>query len=314
MIFDINTKLSKGINPFNDNSAIGYTPVSDVLHRFLDEKRRETRSDTMRCYDSYVRTFLGYIADKIVYICKIDKMIAVRYLDYVYNDKKVSKRTFNNYVKFMRLLCNWCITHGYLISNPFNNIPLKKNDPKKRQIIPSPDRVKIIKYLTDSDNKYLIVCKLVYYSLVRPNEIRNLKIADVDFDNKCLHISSETAKNHHSRTPALTDDVIADLQYIKLYNRNLYIFSDNMLPGKMMISPKKFRGLWDKLRRALHFPDEYQLYSLRDTGITEMLHAGIDPLTVKQHADHHSLQMTTIYSDHIDPGLNEKIREYVPNF
>ena len=68
------------------------------------------------------------------------------------------------------------------------------------------------------------------------------------------------------------------------------------------------------MRTALKLPEEMQLYSLRDTGINEMLKCGIDPLTVMQHADHHDLSMTTRYANHVDPHLVETISKKAPNF
>lgn len=57
-----------------------------------------------------------------------------------------------------------------------------------------------------------------------------------------------------------------------------------------------------------------QLYSLRDTGIYDMLKSGIDDLTVMQHADHSTLEMTTIYGNHQDPNLINLINEKAPKF
>jgi len=57
-----------------------------------------------------------------------------------------------------------------------------------------------------------------------------------------------------------------------------------------------------------------QLYSFRDTGIYEMLKSGIDNLTVMQHADHSSLDITTIYANHADNQLISKIYEKAPKF
>jgi site-specific recombinase XerD len=71
---------------------------------------------------------------------------------------------------------------------------------------------------------------------------------------------------------------------------------------------------WAKLRKKLGLPEEMQQYSLRDSGIFEMLKSGIDPLSVKQLADHHSLEMTTIYSNHVDPNLQKIIVENAPKF
>lgn len=68
------------------------------------------------------------------------------------------------------------------------------------------------------------------------------------------------------------------------------------------------------MRKELVLPQEMQLYSLRDTGINNMLKAGIDPLTVMQAADHHDLSMTTRYANHADPNLMRTLQEQAPDF
>lgn len=77
---------------------------------------------------------------------------------------------------------------------------------------------------------------------------------------------------------------------------------------------KRYRKHWDIMRKDLKLPQEMQLYSLRDTGINNMLKAGIDPLTVMQAADHHDLSMTTRYANHIDPNLMNTLLEKAPSF
>ena len=68
------------------------------------------------------------------------------------------------------------------------------------------------------------------------------------------------------------------------------------------------------MRIELGFSANMQLYSLRDTGINEMIKGGIDPLTVMQHADHHDLTMTTRYANHVDPHLIEVVSTKAPEF
>ena len=79
--------------------------------------------------------------------------------------------------------------------------------------------------------------------------------------------------------------------------------------GTKPIGEARFRKDWDKMRKALKLPKEMQLYSLRDTGINNLLKSGVDPLTVMQHADHHDLSMTTRYANHADPQLVDRIRK-----
>ena len=64
----------------------------------------------------------------------------------------------------------------------------------------------------------------------------------------------------------------------------------------------------------LEIPKEFQLYSYRDSGISDYIKKGLDLISIKQHVDHHSLAMTDIYIDHYDPKLNENIRAYAPKF
>ena len=58
-----------------------------------------------------------------------------------------------------------------------------------------------------------------------------------------------------------------------------------------------------RLLAELGLPDTMQLYSFRDTGITDLLRSGLDPITVMHHADHHSLEITTRYANHVDAHL-----------
>jgi integrase len=68
------------------------------------------------------------------------------------------------------------------------------------------------------------------------------------------------------------------------------------------------------MKKRLKLPDEMQMYSLRDSGIYDMLKSGIDDLSVMQHADHSSLEMTTLYGNHFDKDLIKKIIDKAPKF
>ena len=316
IIFDINTKLANGINPmFSEENPVGYVKISEVIKKFLEEKEREVRPDTMRSYKSFSKIFTTYLSKtQIIFICKFGKIEAAQYLDWVYNVRKVSQRSYNNYLKFIRVVFNWAIDKGYILSNPFAQMKTKKKDRKVRTLIDADTRQAISDYLNEKDKQFLIVLKLVYSALIRPKEITNLKVSDVDFKRKFVCINGSVAKNHKTRCVALTDDILNDLAYIKEYGENMFLFSQTMMPGPIKADKVKYGKLWTKLRSDLKLDKTMQLYSLRDSGITDMLNAGISPLKVKQHADHHSLEMTTIYSNHADLNLVNIIREKAPNF
>lgn len=69
------------------------------------------------------------------------------------------------------------------------------------------------------------------------------------------------------------------------------------MPGRERRSEKSFRDYWNKkVRKELGLTDHYKFYSLKDTGITNMLRANTDILTVRDQARHSSILITDIYT------------------
>ena len=317
----LNIKLSTGWNPFfSDEDSRLYTPINTVCEAFLKEKEKESRKDTMRSYSSFISIFSNWLNNSVSveYLSMINKTIIARFMDYVYNERNVSATSYNNYVKIGRAFFNWSKEKCYTKENPFDAIKVKPKQKKKRIIIPHDYREIITNYLlsTHGEQNYLIALKLIYSALLRPSEIRKIKIENVDLSNQTIIVTCDVSKNKKQRVVPLTDDLTMSLKSLNLssYPACYYVFGQGLKPSQTMLSDTYMRKHWDKLKKKLNLPEQMQQYSLRDTGIFEMLKSGIDPLSVKQHADHHSLEMTTIYSNHIDPNLAKIIREKSPTF
>lgn len=171
-------------------------------------------------------------------------------------------------------------------------------------------------WLKENNKGLLLVSWLVYYSLIRPTEIRRIRVADVSLKNHCILIHGDNAKNHHTRFATIPEEVelfLLDNNYLNA-PLNYFLIGNNYCPSDTMASHSHFGKDWISMRKAIDMPQEMQLYSLRDTGITEMLKSGIPDLTVMQHADHSDLSITSIYAKHADPNLIETIRNKVPEF
>jgi hypothetical protein len=87
-----------------------------------------------------------------------------------------------------------------------------------------------------------------------------------------------------------------------------------MRPGSEYRSEKQFRDFWlHHVRKPLNFDTRYKFYSLKDTGITNMLRH-YDVLSVRDQARHSSILMTDIYTPHDIQTANELIKNYEDNF
>lgn len=319
MVQALNVKLAGGWSPFYMGEDVRMREkLSSVTELFLKEKKKESRANTMRSYSSFVNLLNEWV-DKTspnLLASMFNKVYAVKYMDYVYNTRDVGVTTYNNHIKMARALFNWMRERCYITANPFIDIKLKPKQPKTRILIPSDVRENIISHLDKQNSNFLIVCKLVYSALLRPNEIRLLKVGDINLKEKYIHVDRTVSKNKKTRYPALTPDLIESLEKLNLdkYPKSYHLLSSHMLPDKNPAGNGCYGGAWDKLRLQIKLDRKMQLYSLRDSGIHEMLKSGINDLSVMQHADHSSLQMTTLYGNHHDPQLNQLIFDKAPKF
>ena len=321
-IEELNRKLSGGWSPLHEteNSRL-YTPLTELRDTFLKRKSAEgVRDATLQSYSSITNLMVRWCEDsgrgrKVS--GNFLRLDAVCYMDYIL-DKGNSNRSYNNTLKTLKVFWGWALEHCFCKENPFEGLKPLPKEKKRRILIDAASRARIADYFERECPQMLTVCLLVYSSAMRPKEIANIQIRDIDLERRCIVVRDEVAKNRKSRCATLTPALIARLKPI--VNMELpgsyYLFGSNwrISPGEKRVALSNFRKKWDRVREELLLPVEMQLYSLRDTGITDLLHAGVDQLTVQHHADHSSLTMQNIYTDHFDAGLNEKIYSMAPEF
>lgn len=94
-----------------------------------------------------------------------------------------------------------------------------------------------------------------------------------------------------------------------------YLFSRDFKPGMEYRSEKCFRDYWQRvLRKELKLPERYKFYSLKDTGITNMLRGHVDTVSVRDQARHSSIDITNIYVPHDIKRANAALKDYEDSF
>ena len=325
IIIALNMKLSTGWNPyFEGEDSRMYTPISEVCRKYMEETERTQREATIRSYKSFIKVFSEWVEKQSVgiYSSMISHAMIVKFMDYIYNDRKtangedISTYTYNRYVKQGSAFFNWMIEKCYCKENHFAKIKKRKTEDKRRVLIPEDYRGVIEEYLQVNNPGYLIMLKLIYAGLIRPKELRMLKLEDLSFAENQIRVRKEVAKNGRERFVPISNEILEALLDIGVQNatNNDYLFGRGYKPGPEKLSEARMTKTWTDLRKKLNLPQKMQMYSFRDTGISEMIKNGIDPLSVKQLANHSSLDITTIYTNHADPNLKNIILTKAPEF
>ena len=319
---NLNSKLRGGWSPLHEaEDGRLYTPLPQLRESFLAAKKAEgCRPTTLVQYGSITDIWLRWCEDNGHTDCYSGTFLrpqAVRYMDDVLSLGN-RNRSYNNTLKVMRAFFQWSVEHCYAKENPFIGIKTLKKEPKIRILVPADARKKVMDYYGSHRPAMILVCQLVYSSAIRPAEISKIQLKHIQLDNHYIVIPSENAKNGKQRFATITPSVDGLLSSVmtRYKNLDLYLFgkNENLDPGPVPVNKQYFQKSWERMRNATGLPREMQLYSLRDTGLTDLLHAGVDQLTVQHHADHSSLVIQNIYTNHYDCGLNSKIRDNAPLF
>lgn len=294
-----------------------YKTLDEVTRIYTKEKEKELRESTMRSYKSFCNMLREWVNERYpaIKMSMFGRAHAVEFLDAM-ADKGLEARTYNNMIRLGSALFLWAKTKCYARENPFEGQKHKRVAEKKRTIIKPEHQVLIDKWFAEKHPAMRIVCRMIYTSLLRPIEITRVQVKQLDFAHHCIVMPGEKTKTWTQREGRMDAELEALLRsHIAGASPEDYIFSNNHMEcGAKPVSDKSFRKAWDKMRTDLHLPDEYQLYSLKDTAINSMLKAGVDDLSVMQAAGHKDLSMTTIYANHHDDKLIDNLNQKAPKF
>ncbi len=298
---EINRKLLNGWNPLTgeDPALRKKVSVAEAASSYVRKREKDLRRDTARSYRSKLSFFSDWCNRTGVseWLCgRFSTTHASKLLEEYGTGRGAC--SYNDMLQFLKTMFKSFVTDGLTSQNPFQEFKGRKRERKRRVTIPREDRIRILNYFHKRNmTEYVAMIRLCFRYLVRPKEILMLRIGDVDLDNALLRIPPEVAKNHRERTIALGYDVMRYFRELRGqgYNTDNYIFSTDFKPGQRLYTTKNLFTVWQEMRERLSMPDTYHFYSLKDTGITEMLESGMPSKFVKDLAGHQSLAITERY-------------------
>ena len=319
-------KLLDGWNPWIEaESPAEYALWDDVCLKYegwLAKMAKENgyRFETVASYMSYMKILKDWIADENVhYIYQFDRRIVGKFLDYVFVERNNTLQTRNNYLAWLKTFAKWLVTRSYVPKNPTEGFHavMRNSYNKNRDTISQRDLTKLREYLEAKNPHFLLATYILYYTFLRPHEMSMLKIEDIKIKKQVIYVHGQNAKNHNDAVVTLPKKILQLMIELKIFDAagSDYLFSKNFKPGREYRSEKFFRDYWQRvLRKELNFPERYKFYSLKDTGITNMLRQHVDTVSVRDQARHSSIDITNIYVPHDMKHANAELKDYEDSF
>jgi site-specific recombinase XerD len=216
--------------------------------------------------------------------------------DYLYLVKQQHNTPSDSYFKFTVYGLRF-VYRMYGMKDKRIELPSIKRD-KKLPVVLS--RVEIKRLLTAPKLlKHRVLIGLLYGCGLRCFEVRNLKLSDMDFDRKMLHVRQ--GKGKKDRYVPLCDLLIRGLKkYIEGEQPETWLFNgkpDGRAGGDFdsRYSQRGVQWAINQAKKAAGITKEMTVHTLRHTYATHLLEEGLDIITIKELLGHECIDTTMIY-------------------
>ncbi len=250
---------------------------------------------TVRTYKKYTRAFYNWLlANELLdhKASNFTEMDVQGYLDEMLESQNWSNRTFNNYLEFMITFFVRC---RKLEKKKTGNRQVKYDfDPEDLEPkITKPQRNKAFTPLIEEALKKELIpdypnlsdyLEWIKLSLMRPDEIRHLKIKDIDHVNRQIRIMGKTG----DRIVPISDQLMALIDRRNLLNSNLnnFIFGYMGNVDSRRMSVAYFLSQFAAIRKKLALDPNYGPYSMKPTGVIRMIKAGFKDREIMELTGH----------------------------
>lgn len=315
LIEALTRQLRSGWSPWvNVDDNRGYVLIEDALNKYEAYLEKLPKLKTRQSYGSKLNVLREYISLQLLpprYVYQYTTSFVAEFLDWLYFDREVTGRTRNNYRGWCSSLAGFFMEREYISSNPVEKIRNVAEKEKKRQPLTAQMLRQLSSYLKEKDPLFFLACMMEYYTMIRPEELSNVRIRDIDMREQSVFISASVSKNKRDGKVGLNDEIGRLMIELDLFRHDgdCFIFGDRMRTCHVKASGEIFRRQWLKVRKALKWGDEYQFYSLKDSGIRDLANAmGI--VIARDQARHTDISTTNKYLQGRDLPVHDETKHF----
>lgn len=284
--------------------------MDDEIKEFLDYLEFEKKFSlyTVDNYDKDITEFKEYLVmNNINSFKKVDYSLVRKYLVFLY-EKKYKNTTICRHISSLRSFYKYLLGNKLINENPMELISLPKKEQRLPNFLYYNDLEKLLETPDQSTSIGLrdkLIFEILYSTGVRVSELVNIKVKDIDFENKSIRIFGKGKKERI----VLFGDQALKLISVYLDQRgftNEYLILNNR--GNK-ITTRGVDLIIHKNSLKSGIKNKITPHTMRHTFATHMLNDGANLLTVQELLGHENLKTTQVYT-HVS---NERLRNVYLN-
>jgi len=269
---------------------------------------RKYSNKTILSYKDDLIEYNEFLGNNFTNILNIDMNIINNYMKYLY-DRKITKSSISRKLSSIRGLYNYLVREDIIKENHFNKIQNPKRELYLPKFLKDEELDKIFSVCNSNnptEERDTLIIELLYATGIRVSELVNIKIKDINREEKLIKVLGKGNKErmviYNNHTKKALDTYLKDgYNYFNKKSSEYLILNKN---GNKL-SERYIREIINKKVSQASLDIKISPHTLRHTFATDILENGADLMTVKELLGHESLNTTSIYT-HI---TNEQIKK-----
>ncbi len=273
-----------------------------LLNKYLEYLTvQKNYSDyTISSYHNDITDFYTFCKENSIFYLNITYSESKKYLMYLYEEKKEKATSVSRKISSIRSFYRYLNNQNVVKSNPFQllNLPKKeKKLPRYFEYNELLDLFEVPDINTPLGKRNRLILEMLYATGVRVGELVNIKVSDINLNDKKITILGKGNKErivyYNDVTSKYLKKYLSEARIKLNINKSDYLFL-NYRGGKLTT-----RGIQDVLNKIItktSLNKNISPHMLRHSFATHLLNEGCDLLSVQQLLGHSSLSATSIYT------------------
>lgn len=276
----------------NQENLPVFSPPEKMLARLAEIKKRLAKK-TWQTYHSKLKVFAEWWSYGL---SPISEDHCRKFFTYLIDQRELSKTSHNAYRQTLREFFAEC--YPDVEKNPFDVIT---NFPDSKQSALYFSKVQIgrlRKELSKRNPQLWLFCQFIYYTFIRPGELRRLQVDDIIIEEKRVRIRADISKNRKLQYVAIPEAFMPAIEALQFhrYAPTDYVFSHDQEPGPDCIGIRYMNRHHQEILKELRFDTRrHKLYSWKHTGAVAAVKAGVPIKMLQIQLRHHSLDQVNQY-------------------
>ncbi len=225
--------------------------------------------------------------------------MAQAYFDYLIEVQGNGPKTYNNNLGRLKKFINGALKRKWMEgTNPFNEVDRQKTEYGEKNTAYSKKLLtEIVPYLQEHDPYlYKFIC-FIYYAMMRPSEIKRLKVKNIDLEKRLIRIEAAQSKMKRFDILPIADELFEVIKSMNLetFPQDYYLFTTLEYPSTKQMSHSWTTEHYNKIKNNFGLNENYSIYGFKYTSVCRWYEVEKYIVRIQKMCRHSTIEMTARY-------------------